>query len=193
MLGPQNRPHVPSRTAKSSKKGNLRVLRAVQRCQNNVLVIPDDLPRRPWGCLRASSWDLCPTKRRQLDGFWRKNLPRSVKQRKSEFLKILQNSWFFNGFPCFLRGARRLFCYVFLWNVSNCQYLTRISKKCDQIAWGIKNRSNKSSKSFSMIYQYSPLEFLWASSWDLWDTRIAPSEAFWREKTHQKTSKYGKH
>ena len=115
VLGPPNRPHVPSRTAKSSKKGNLRVLRAVQRCQNNVLFIPDDLPGRPWGCLRASSWDLCPTKRRELDGFCpKKSSQGASKQRKSEFLKILQNLWFFNGFPFFLRGARRLFCYVFL-------------------------------------------------------------------------------
>ena len=104
VLGPQNRPHVPSRTAKSSKKDNLRVLRAVQRCQTHVLVIPDDLPRRPWGCLRASSWDLCPTKRSQLDGFCRKkSFQGASKQRKSEFLKIHQNSCFFNGFPCFLK------------------------------------------------------------------------------------------
>ena len=72
------------------------------------------------------------------------------KQRKSEFLKILQNSWFFNGFPCFLRGARRLFCYVFLWNVSNCEYSMRISKKM----WPDCLRNQRSKQWELQIFQY---------------------------------------
>ena len=122
MLGPQNRPHVPSRTAKSSKKGILRVLRAAQGCQNNVLVVPYDLPRHPLRLLWALSWSLCSTKIRQLDGLLIRNLRRE--DQNSEKVKFWKSSKIlgFSMVSMFFRVlvvARRLLFYVFLCNVNH--------------------------------------------------------------------------
>ena len=161
--------------------------------QKYLAVIQHDLPRRPLGFLWASSWDLWDIKTVSLEGFWIEKASQGrSKQRKREFLDILKQLCFFNAFHRFWGSGRSLFYFLFSKccekSICNMNFKKKMRPAC------LRNQ-NLSQMSLPVIQNNLPRHPsgpLWASSWDLWGTKIAPLEAFWMKKASQGGSKQGK-
>ena len=151
--------------------------------QKYLVVIQHDLPRRLLGFLWASSLDLWDIKTVSLEGFWREKASQgSSKQRKREFLEILKQPWFFSDFYGFWGSGTSLFrsfwkcCQKMIFNMN-------IRKKMTPACLRSRNLKKISLPVIQNNLPRRPSGPLWASSWDLWGTKVAPLKAFWMKKT----------